>query len=126
MAGRGAAGNAATTLDDTLAESLSDRLRAWAAATSDAEVAPAPAWNPGPPGRESALAGLTPREREVALAVLDGMSNAEIARRLWVSEVTVKKHLSSIFAKTGVSSRTQLIKRMLMGSAPSVGTAAVK
>ena len=47
--------------------------------------------------------------------MLEGWTNAEIAGRLYISEVTVKKHLSNIFAKTGVSSRTQLIKRIIQG-----------
>jgi DNA-binding CsgD family transcriptional regulator/tetratricopeptide (TPR) repeat protein len=51
------------------------------------------------------LSALTPRELEVAAMVGDGQANREIARRLQVSVKTVEKHLSSIFAKIGVSSR---------------------
>ncbi|MCC8436397.1 helix-turn-helix transcriptional regulator [Brevibacillus sp. M2.1A] len=57
---------------------------------------------------------LTVREREVAALVLEGLTNAEIAARLYLSEVTVKKHLKSIFEKMDVSNRTQLVKKMLV------------
>ncbi|MFC0214997.1 LuxR C-terminal-related transcriptional regulator [Paenibacillus chartarius] len=57
--------------------------------------------------------GLTEREREVVLLVLEGCSNAEIAARLFVSEITVKKHLSSVYAKMQVKNRSQLIKAIL-------------
>jgi len=58
------------------------------------------------------LDGLTARETEVAGLVFEGLSNAEIASRLYVSEVTVKKHLKSIFEKQDVRSRTQLVRKM--------------
>lgn len=60
--------------------------------------------------------GLSEREREVVRMVLAGLSNAGIAARLGVAEVTVKKHLSRIFAKTGTGSRTQLMKRVFEAS----------
>ncbi|MDQ0111299.1 LuxR family transcriptional regulator [Paenibacillus harenae] len=62
----------------------------------------------------SELRGLTAREKDVAALVLEGLTNAEIASRLYLSEVTVKKHLKSIFEKQDVSSRTQLVRKMLM------------
>lgn len=54
--------------------------------------------------------GLTEREREVVRMLLAGLSNAGIALRLGVAEITVKKHLSRIYAKTGTESRTQLMR----------------
>ncbi|WP_270025401.1 helix-turn-helix domain-containing protein [Solirubrobacter phytolaccae] len=51
---------------------------------------------------------LTEREREVAQLVLCGASNAEIATRLGMSEPTVKTHLTRIYAKLGIRSRTEL------------------
>ena len=53
-------------------------------------------------------AGLTKRETEVALLVLKCMSNAEIAEELFISETTVKKHMSNIFAKLGINKREQI------------------
>ena len=53
-------------------------------------------------------ATLTRRELQVALALLDGASNKDIAQKLGLGEQTVKNHLSSIFDKLGVSSRLEL------------------
>ena len=52
---------------------------------------------------------LTQRENEVATLVCSGMSNAQIANRLFVSEKTVKTHLSNILSKLGLKNRVQLI-----------------
>lgn len=98
---------------------LAERLAAWAAESArlgqpaPSGVGAAPAPDRTAPHGAGTLAGLTPREREVALAVLDGLSNAEIAARLRVSMLTVKKHLSRVFEKAGVRSRTQLIRKLI-------------
>ena len=52
-------------------------------------------------------ATLTPREREVLALVADGLSNAELADRLFISPRTAGVHVSNILAKLGVSSRTE-------------------
>jgi DNA-binding NarL/FixJ family response regulator len=52
-------------------------------------------------------AHLTRREREILTHVSEGMANAEVARQLWVSEQTVKFHLSNIYRKLHVTNRTQ-------------------
>lgn len=52
---------------------------------------------------------LTPREREIAALVAQGKTNAQIGRELWVSGETVKASLKTMFRKTGVSSRAQLV-----------------
>jgi DNA-binding NarL/FixJ family response regulator len=54
------------------------------------------------------LAGLTEREREIAMAVADGLSNGEIAERLFLSVGSVKAHISSALAKRGLDNRVQL------------------
>ncbi|MEU9888791.1 response regulator transcription factor [Sphaerisporangium sp. NPDC051011] len=55
-----------------------------------------------------AMAGLTPREREVVLAVAQGATNAEIAAELFMSVATVKAHVSSVLTKLGLGNRTQI------------------
>jgi DNA-binding NarL/FixJ family response regulator len=52
---------------------------------------------------------LTPRERQMVEAVTRGLSNKQIAAELWVTEGTVKFHLTNVFAKVGVANRTQLV-----------------
>jgi len=52
--------------------------------------------------------GLTPRELEVVGAIVEGCSNRDIAKQFNLSEETVKRHLSNIFDKTGVSTRLEL------------------
>ena len=56
-------------------------------------------------------AGLTSRESEIVSAIKEGNSNKEIASRLSISEETVKRHLSNIYAKLGISSRLELATR---------------
>jgi DNA-binding NarL/FixJ family response regulator len=52
-------------------------------------------------------AGLTPRELEVLQLVAEGHSNAQLARLLWVTEQTVKFHLSNIYRKLEIANRTE-------------------
>jgi DNA-binding NarL/FixJ family response regulator len=49
---------------------------------------------------------LTPREREVAVLLAEGLSNGEIARRLFISTKTASVHVSNILAKLDMTSRT--------------------
>lgn len=53
--------------------------------------------------------GLTEREREVLVLMTKGLTNAEIARRLYLSEGTVRNYTSEIFRKLGVNDRTQAV-----------------
>jgi DNA-binding NarL/FixJ family response regulator len=55
--------------------------------------------------------GMTERELEILQLVSRGLSNAEVGRKLWVTEQTVKFHLSNIFRKLDVSNRTQASRR---------------
>jgi DNA-binding CsgD family transcriptional regulator len=59
-------------------------------------------------------AKLSRREAQVALCCVEGLTNAEIGRRLEVSEQTVKFHLRHVFLKFGVKRRAELISRLLM------------
>ena len=52
--------------------------------------------------------GLTPRELEVVGCIVEGCSNRDVAKQFAISEETVKRHLSNIFDKTGVSTRLEL------------------
>jgi len=52
--------------------------------------------------------GLTPRELEVVSCIVEGCSNRDIAKQFTISEETVKRHLSNVFDKTGVSTRLEL------------------
>jgi DNA-binding NarL/FixJ family response regulator len=54
------------------------------------------------------LATLTDREREVATAIASGASNAEVAASLFMSEATVKAHVSRLFTKLDVANRVQI------------------
>ena len=59
-------------------------------------------------GPETGWASLTPAEIRVAELVKDGLSNADIGRRLLCSARTVQAHLTHIYAKLGIASRAEL------------------
>jgi DNA-binding CsgD family transcriptional regulator len=56
--------------------------------------------------------GLTPAERRVAALVVEGRTNREVAAALFVTERTVASHLSHVYAKLGVRSRTELARQL--------------
>ena len=62
-----------------------------------------------PPQEGTLPDGLTAREGEVLALIANGLSNREIAKRLYVSEATVKSHINRLFAKTGVRDRAQAV-----------------
>ncbi len=64
-------------------------------------------------GEESLIEPLTAREKEVLQLMAEGLANKQIAVQLSISEHTVKFHLSSLYSKLGVSSRTEAVKRGL-------------
>ena len=56
--------------------------------------------------------GVTPREREIVELVGEGLTNAEIAERLWISPGTVRRHLENAYEKLGVSTRTAAVRAL--------------
>jgi DNA-binding NarL/FixJ family response regulator len=111
FAARGSRRRAATALRaaDTIARDLRAGplgaeigALARAARIDLAEPAVTPRPKPDPAGT-----GLTPREREVLGLVGNGLSNAQIARTLYISEKTASVHVSNILRKLGVTSRVQ-------------------
>ncbi|MEU9204198.1 response regulator transcription factor [Streptomyces sp. NPDC048332] len=67
--------------------------------------------------------GMTPREAEVLVLIADGMSNAEIARSLHISQATVKSHINNLFAKAGLRDRAQAVRyAYVRGIAQQPGT----
>jgi DNA-binding CsgD family transcriptional regulator len=64
-------------------------------------------------GGRQRVEGLSPSELAVAKLVVEGLTNREIASALFLSETTVASHLSHIYAKLGVRSRTELTRQML-------------
>jgi DNA-binding NarL/FixJ family response regulator len=67
--------------------------------------------HPPSPAAAPAASPLTRREVEILRLAADGASNAQIARKLWVTEQTVKFHLSNVYRKLGVRNRTEASRR---------------
>jgi len=111
------AGASGFLLKDVPPEELLFAIRA--VHSGDAVVAPSTTrrlidrFAPMLPADESAaaseLAELTDREREVLILVAQGLSNGELAQRLFVSEATVKTHVGRILAKLGLRDRVQAV-----------------
>jgi two-component system, NarL family, nitrate/nitrite response regulator NarL len=68
-----------------------------------------PAVSPDQSVKALQIAKLTEREREVILLIGEGIKNRQIAERMYISEATVRHHLTSIFAKLGVADRFELV-----------------
>jgi DNA-binding NarL/FixJ family response regulator len=110
------AGASGFLLKDIAAERLFDAVRVIAA--GEALLAPTVTrrligefarLRPRGPERPELLRLLTPRETEVLRLVAEGLSNAEIADRLVVSDETVKTHVSRVLAKLGLRDRAQAV-----------------
>src|SRR5581483_7562039 len=61
--------------------------------------------------------GVTPREREIAVLLARGLSNPEIAAELVLSLYTVQDHVKSLFEKTGVASRREIVRQTSISAA---------
>jgi DNA-binding NarL/FixJ family response regulator len=109
------AGASGFLLKNAPADHLVDAVRVVAA--GDALLAPSVtrriiaefARRPAAPGTAGGLGRLTEREREVLRVVATGMTNAEIAQKLFVGEATVKSHVSSLLTKLGLRDRVQAV-----------------
>jgi DNA-binding NarL/FixJ family response regulator len=62
-----------------------------------------------PPDESQLPDGLTPREATVLTLIAEGLSNAEIAERLTITETTVKSHINHLYGKTGARDRAQAV-----------------
>ena len=82
---------------------------------SSGAVFHAPSYAPPRPeaGDEPALPALTERERSILSAVASGMTTAAISRDLWISEHTIKFHLTNIYRKLGVANRAGAVRYAL-------------
>ena len=118
------AGAAAYVLKSAHPDDLASAVRQ-AFAHSVYFAPPAGTWNGNTlhRGMESAdRAELTKREREILQLVAEGYSNAQLARMLWVTEQTVKFHLSNVYRKLNVSNRTEAARwAQLHGLVPTPG-----
>jgi DNA-binding NarL/FixJ family response regulator len=94
-----------TVLDPHVQRRLVEMLRGNAPTAPDAPAVAEPAV----PEAEPAVEGLTRREVDVVRLVAEGLSNQQIARRLVVSEATVKTHLNHVLSKLDVDGRPGLV-----------------
>lgn len=101
------AGAAGYLLKDTSAEDLLSAVHA--AARGETVLSPSVATRLVTRMRAPVTETLTPREVQVLALVAKGLTNAEVGRRLFISETTVKTHLLRIFGKMGVSDRTAAV-----------------
>ncbi|MEU2026572.1 response regulator transcription factor [Streptomyces sp. NPDC016469] len=101
------AGATGYLLKDATREQLVDAIHA--ASRGETVLAPRVAQRLVAKMRRPAPVALTARESDVLDAVADGLSNAEIGRRLFIGEATVKTHLLRIFAKLDVNDRTRAV-----------------
>jgi DNA-binding CsgD family transcriptional regulator len=79
---------------------------AWIAGHIELETSPPLTMAPSTDRSPQLVASLSAREREVLAALADGLTNQELAERLFISERTANRHLSNIFTKLGVRNRT--------------------
>lgn len=110
-------------------------LLAWLNERIRRDTGPDPVEHPPPPAGEPRggiqpflLPGkeLTPREGEIAALLLQGLPNREVACRLFISENTLKTHLQSIYRKTGVRGKKELLSRRVPPARPGERTGPVR
>jgi DNA-binding CsgD family transcriptional regulator len=101
---------------------LEGRLRRIATEVRAAGITPL-AVAPGVPRDLDVLAELSPRQHEVLQRLVSGQRTPVIARELFLSQNTVRNHLSAIFRRFGVHSQSQLLERLKSLSGPTAATA---
>ena len=107
------AGASGFLLKDVEPAELVDAIRVVAAGNSlfgpEATERLVSRFSPSPAEGDLSLDALTEREREILRLLATGLSNAELAQQLFLSETTVKTHVSSILRKLGVRDRVQAV-----------------
>ncbi len=105
------AGARGLVLKDAAPESLLQAIRSVAAGALwfDPRVLAASRGAPGSQRQATSLRELTAREREIVSLVTEGLRNEDVARKIGVSEKTVRNHLTAVFQKLGVSGRLELV-----------------
>jgi DNA-binding CsgD family transcriptional regulator len=109
--GAAEAGQAALLPKDAGPAQIDAALRAVAAGLVVRTAAPSQAGFAAHPSDDAPL--LTPREIEVLAAIGDGLSNKEVARRLGISQHTVKFHVAALFHKLDATSRAEAVRKGL-------------
>lgn len=112
-----AAGASGFLLKDATSEQIAAAIRA--IHNGDAVVTPritrrmldASRWSPAAPALSADFASLTPREFEVACAIVDGLTNDEIVERFFLTNSTVKAHINRILRKMNARDRVEVVVR---------------
>ena len=121
MEQRGGRARGTVRHDDARARLLEGALHRIAQELARVDLPGASAENAAPP-----LCGLRPREQEVVRLLLQHLRVPAIARRLGISQQTVRNHLKSVFRRTGVRSQQELLDRIALAAASQATPASIE
>ena len=121
MEQRGGRARGTVRHDDARARLLEGALHRIAQELARVDLPGAIAENTAPP-----LCGLRPREQEVVRLLLQHLRVPAIARRLGISQQTVRNHLKSVFRRTGVRSQQELLDRIALAAASQATPAPIE